>query len=405
MTEPATVRREVFGTGEDLLLCGNIWEPPAEWEALAGRVQCVYADPPFMTGDRYYCRRPFGKKGWKTGSPAPQYETYVDRFDGEEDYLRLLRRIIENGRELLRETGVFFLHLDWHMSARGRLSCDEIFGPDRFLNEIIWAYESGGRAKRWFPRKHDTILMYARSEKYRFDLTRVPIGRKEQRKNHMARGVDEDGRTYSWIRSGGKEYRYYDDEPMYPGDVWTDISHLQQRDPERTGFATQKPRKLLERLLLPVVKEGDWVADPCCGSGTTLVAAQGLGCRFAGMDPNPAALTLSMGRLRLEDLTVVCPTEGSESARLLAEWDAGKRLLRVNGLETSHEAFPEKADPMDALEAWEAGYIREGVFYSEKAFRRSHAYPDLARETQMPGDEIPAVLTTDAAGRRNLFSL
>ena len=405
MYEQVHAERTVYGQGENLLIRGNVQKLPPEFKALKGQAQCVYADPPFMTGEKFRRKRPYGEKGWRGGSPSLNMPGYEDCFPDEKNYLRFLRRLIFISRDLLKPEGVFCLHLDWRMAAQGRLLCDRLFGKERFLNEIIWTYESGGRSKRFFPRKHDTILMYARSEKYRFDLTRVPIGRKEQRKNHMARGVDEDGRTYSWIRSGGKEYRYYDDEPMYPGDVWTDISHLQQRDPERTGFATQKPRKLLERLLLPVVKEGDWVADPCCGSGTTLVAAQGLGCRFAGMDPNPAALTLSMGRLRLEDLTVVCPTEGPESARLLAEWDAGKRLLRVNGLETSHEAFPEKADPMDALEAWEAGYIREGVFYSEKAFRRSHAYPDLARETQMPGDEIPAVLTTDAAGRRNLFSL
>ncbi|MBQ7864880.1 MAG: site-specific DNA-methyltransferase, partial [Clostridia bacterium] len=79
------------------------------------------------------------------------------------------------------------------------------------------------------------------------------------RRNHMRRQVDETGRTYRSIRSGGKEYRYYDDTPVYPGDVWTDISHLQQRDPERSGYATQKPLKLLDRLLRPVVQPGDRV--------------------------------------------------------------------------------------------------------------------------------------------------
>ena len=103
----------------------------------------------------------------------------------------------------------------------------------------------------------------------------------------MRRCVDENGRSYSQITTGGKVYRYYDDAPVYPGDVWSDISHLQQKDPERTGYPTQKPLKLLERLLLPVVREGDMVADLCCGSGTAMEAAQSLGlplCR-RGQEP------------------------------------------------------------------------------------------------------------------------
>lgn len=167
------------------------------------------------------------------------------------------------------------------------LLCDEIFGEDMFLNEIVWSYESGGRAKKYFSRKHDTILLYARSKDYHFDLRRVPLVRAEHRKNQMRRCVDENGRSYSQITTGGKVYRYYDDAPVYPGDVWSDISHLQQKDPERTGYPTQKPLKLLERLLLPVVREGDMVADLCCGSGTAMEAAQSLGlplCR-RGQEP------------------------------------------------------------------------------------------------------------------------
>ena len=89
---------------------------------------------------------------------------------------------------------------------------------------------------------------------------------------------------FSRITSNGKEYRYYDDEPVYPGDVWSDISILQQRDPERTGYATQKPLKLLERLLLPVTNPGDLVVDLCCGSGTTLEEAQKLVLEDAGLE-------------------------------------------------------------------------------------------------------------------------
>ena len=400
MFEQVTVNREVFGNGENLLICGNILKPPEEIKALAGKVQCVYVDPPFMTGDHYERSRPYGTKGWKTGSPTSKFPAFDDRFMSERQYLRLLSRIVSEAYELLTDTGVFYLHLDWRMAARAKLACDKKFGSERFLNEIVWAYESGGRSKKTFSRKHDTILMYGRTKKYRFDITRVPVDRQSRRKNHMARGMDENGRMYSYIRSGGREYRYYDDEPVYPGDVWTDISHLQQRDPERTGYATQKPLKLLERLLLPVTLPGDLVADLCCGSGTALEAAQRLGCRFAGMDLNPQAVAVTLNRLQLKDLTVVCPCGGE--AALLAEHDPEAGRFTLGGLEVSYPAFPAKTTPMDNLESWDTGEIRDGVFHAEQSFRRSSRYPELQQSLRTQR-VISAVMTTDAAGVRRVF--
>ncbi len=401
MYKQVRVTREVFGNGENLLVCGNVMKLPEEIRALAGKVQCVYADPPFMTGDHFDRSRPYGTKGWKSGSPAVKIPAFEDRFMSERQYVRLLNKIISEARELLSDTGVFYLHLDWRMAARGRLICDKVFGAEQFLNEIIWAYESGGRSKKTFSRKHDTVLMYAKTKKYRFDITRVPLDRQSKRRNHMARGIDENGRLYSYIRSNGKEYRYYDDEPVYPGDVWTDISHLQQRDPERTGYATQKPLKLLDRLLLPVTKPGDRVVDLCCGSGTALEAAQQLQCRFAGLDLNPEAIAVCQNRLKPENLTVICPCGGK--AALLAEHDAENGCFTIGGLEVSHEAFPAHTTPMDNLESWETGEIRDGVFYADRSFRRSFRYPEL-QQTLKTDRKIPAVMTTDAAGIRRAYS-
>ena len=401
MYKQVRVTREVFGNGENLLVCGNVMKLPEEIRALAGKVQCVYADPPFMTGDHFDRSRPYGIKGWKSGSPAVKIPAFEDRFMSERQYVRLLNKIISEARELLSDTGVFYLHLDWRMAARGRLICDKVFGAEQFLNEIIWAYESGGRSKKTFSRKHDTVLMYAKTKKYRFDITRVPLDRQSKRRNHMARGIDENGRLYSYIRSNGKEYRYYDDEPVYPGDVWTDISHLQQRDPERTGYATQKPLKLLDRLLLPVTKPGDRVVDLCCGSGTALEAAQQLQCRFAGLDLNPEAIAVCQNRLKPENLTVICPCGGK--AALLAEHDAESGCFTIGGLEVSHEAFPAHTTPMDNLESWETGEIRDGVFYADRSFRRSFRYPEL-QQTLKTDRKIPAVMTTDAAGIRRAYS-
>lgn len=365
MLESISISREIFGQGENLLLCASgAGELPPELEGLDGQVQCVYIDPPFMTGDTFTRRRRFGQKGWQTGSPAPKYPAYSDCFADRAAYLSFLRGLVENAHRLLAPTGVFCLHLDWRAAAHARLLCDEVFGEEFFLNEIIWAYESGGRAKRHFSRKHDVILLYARSREYRFDLTQVPLARGNVRRNHMRRQVDENGRAYRSIRSGDREYRYYDDAPVYPGDVWTDVSHLQQRDPERTGYATQKPLKLLERLLRPVVQPGDWVCDLCCGSGTTLAAAQQLGCRFVGLDTSPEALLVARNRLSLQNITVDVPCTGQ--ATLEASYNALAGTLILTDFSADHPSFPPTAEPFDRLAGKLVGRVCGG---------RAHGHP------------------------------
>lgn len=167
---------------------------------------------------------------------------------------------------------------------------DEIFGKANFMNEIIWSYKSGGRSTRHYPRKHDTILFYRKSAKVFFNISAVGTPRGPERRNHMKRFIDEEGRICFTIRSGGKLYTYYEDTPIYPTDVWSDIEHLQQRDRERVGYGTQKPEALLRRILLASSRPGDLVMDLFSGSGTTAAAASKLGRRFVVVDASPFAL-------------------------------------------------------------------------------------------------------------------
>ncbi len=404
MFEAVNVSREVIGQGRNLLLCGDGSAPLSGTLAeYAAQAQCVYIDPPFMTGDSFTRRRRFGQAGWKTGRPAPEYPAFADQFDSRDAYLSFLRALIENAHQLLSRTGVLALHLDWHTSAYGRLICDEVFGEEFFLNEIIWAYESGGRAKKYFSRKHDTILLYARTKDYRFDLHRVPLERTEHRKNHMRRRVDEDGRAYSEIKTGGKVYRYYDDAPVYPGDVWTDISHLQQRDPERTGYATQKPLKLLDRILKPVVQDGDLVIDLCCGSGTTMEAAQALNCRYVGVDSSAEAILTTASRLNSQDQTLDCPCT-MDDVRLEGIYTGEGGMLLLTGFNAVHPSFPKTEQAMDTLESWAAGHLAGDTFVVSESYRRTPRTPELPMFCLMlPGEGTAAVSTVDAAGRRRVF--
>ena len=174
------------------------------------------------------------------------------------------------------------------------------------------------------------------------------------------------------------------------------------KEPERTGYATQKPLKLLERLLLPVTRPGDLVVDLCCGSGTALEAAQKIGCRFAGMDVNPEAIAITLARLKPENLTVICPC-GKEKAELLAEEDPKSGRFLMKGLAEENAGFPAKATPADNLESWDIGRIENGVFRAEKSFRRSFRYPELTMSLRAEPGKIRAVMTTDAAGIRRAY--
>ena len=254
-----------------------------------GRVQVVYLDPPFGTGDIFHSKL-------SAGHGKITLPTYADDME-EGAYLLWMRRILTGVRELLSPTGSLYLHIDYRMSAKLRLMLDEIFGEANFMNEIAWCYKSGGRATRYYPRKHDTILFYRKSAKVFFDINAVGRPRGPEKRNHMKRFIDEDGRICFTIRSAGKLYTYYEDTPVYPSDVWDDIEHLQQKDTERLGYATQKPEALLNRVILASSKPGDLVCDLFSGSGTTAAAAMKLGRRFLALDVSPLALYTLRARL------------------------------------------------------------------------------------------------------------
>ena len=379
-----------------------------------GRVQCVYVDPPFFTGDDYYFRMRVGEGGWSDSSQWVQVRAYSDSTEqGRGPYLQMLRSLLEKAHGLLCETGALFLHLDSRISAYARLLCDQVFGETNFVNEIIWAYQSGGRAKKHFSRKHDVILFYAKSKSLYFDISRVAVPRKDNRSNHMRRTVDEQGRPCRTIRAGGKLYTYYDDEPVYPDDVWADVSHLQQKDPQRTGYDTQKPLALLRRIVRCCTRPGDIVADLCCGSGTTLAAAVENGCRFVGVDSSPHAISVCRKRLLDTTLEVRSPFVRTE-ARLEADLTCGigyyeVRLDRFDAaLRYPQETVfhPENLVPegMDAIDQWSVGFLRDGVYRTYASCARRKQTPALDTLLELPllrGDV--AISVVDILGNRTLW--
>lgn len=255
----------------------------------AGRVNLIYIDPPFMTG-----------RDFKNGSRL----AYSDKWQGSLDgYLQWLATTLSLLYTLLAPDGSLYVHLDWRVSHYARVILDEIFGPSPgergagFQNEIIWHYQSGGRATRRYARKHDTILLYTKSAQYCFHGERIGKQRGAHKRNHMRKSRDEHGRVSWSITSHGRTYTYSEESVMTPSDVWSDISHLHQRDPERNGYATQKPGALLERILLASSEPEQLILDCFCGSGVTPWMAERLGRRWIASDLSELAISATRARL------------------------------------------------------------------------------------------------------------
>lgn len=366
-------------------------------ETYEGRVNLVYLDPPFLTGKTFEARVRVGAKEWKTGRGSLVLRAYQDN-QTREAYLEKMRAVLVNARALMASDALIYVHIDWRMHPYLRLLMDEIFGEGCFLNEIIWAYQSGGSARRYFPRKHDVILMYSKTKDYDFHIQDVAEVVPGGRENHMKRHVDADGRVYRSIRSGGRVYTYYDDDPVVPGDVWTDVNHLQQKDPQRTGYDTQKPLRLLERIIRSSSRPGGLVMDLFAGSGTTAEAAVKNGRHFLAADDNP--LSMQLVHRRTDGVSVRfthAPFDGAPEIRARAESGIGFTAVRLEAFRSDDPTLPES---MDAVDGWAAGYERDGVFYSYAEEIRSREKPEPTFELAVPMYEGRLMLrVTDVKGR------
>ncbi len=265
-----------------------------------GKIDLIYIDPPFDVGADFTMDVPIGdgKETVSKDQSTLEMVAYRDMWGkGTDSYLHMMYERLTLMRELLSETGSLYVHCDYRVTAMLRMILEGVFGKDNYLNEVIWHYRSGGTPENQFAFKHDTIHYVSKSQSWYFDVDAAGVARGAEKRNNMKREVDEDGRIYFTIKSAGRIYRYYEDEKMAPPDVWTDISHLQQKDPERVGYATQKPEKLLERVIQASCPEGGLVADFFGGSGTTAAVAERLGRRWIMSDLGRFAIHTSRKRL------------------------------------------------------------------------------------------------------------
>ena len=374
-----------------------------------GKVKLVYMDPPFMTGDRFYMRVRVGEDQWTKGRGGMALETFSDKLTRAQ-YLDMLRRVLSLCHRLLSDEGMIFVHIDYRAHPHVRLLLDELFGEDNLLNEIIWVYQSGGRSVKHFSRKHDVILFYRKTARYDFNIDAVKAVPSQPKPNHMRRHVDPDGRVYRSIRANGRVYTYYDDEPVAPTDVWQDLSHLQQKDPERTGYDAQKPLALLNRIVRCASRPGEWVLDPFAGSCTTLEAARRGGRNFIGIDNCP--LTVNIARRRLAGANYAIQTPPLTDSDRVPVCEAGIRAgvgffhVCLERFEAGIPAMPEGHAPMDAVDNWSVGYLRPEGYRVMAEFARSRKEGALRRELAVPvyGGDL-ALCVGDVTGRSFYYAL
>jgi DNA modification methylase len=272
--------------GDSKLILSSLKNGPLRDEIeRQGGLKLIYIDPPFDVGADFSMDVEIGDETFVKKPNILEEIAYRDTWGkGADSFISMMYERLILMKDLLADDGGIFVHCDWRVNSAMRLILDEVFGGENFRNEIIWHYKSGGRGTRFYSKKHDTIYWYTKSESYTFDADAVGETRGASKRNNMKKEIDDDGRLYWTIKSAGKIYRYYEDEKITPDDVWSDISHLQQKDPERTGYPTQKPEALLEKIILGSSKEGDLIADFFCGSGTTPKVAEYLGRKWIACD-------------------------------------------------------------------------------------------------------------------------
>lgn len=302
-----------------------------------GKINLVYIDPPFDSKADY--KKKIKLKGKNIVSDINSFEEkqYTDIWVNDE-YIQFMYDRLILIKELLSDTGTIYIHCDWHKSHYIRCIMDSIFGPYNFVNEIIWSYKSGGISDKYFARKHDNILIYSKSSNYKIN---IPKEKSYNRglKPYRFKGVEEFEDEIGWYTLVNMR------------DVW-EIDMVGRSSSERLNYPTQKPEKLIERIIKSSSNPGDIVFDCFMGSGTTQAVAMKLGRKFIGSDINLGSIDVTSKRL----INLYKELKSSN------EEVGGFEIYNVNNYDFFRNPVEAKEILIDALEIQPLGknYIYDG---------------------------------------------
>lgn len=290
-----------------------------------GSVDLIYLDPPFFSNRHY-------EVIW--GDEA-EVRSFEDRWEGGiYHYVEWMKDRVFEMKRVLKPTGSLYLHCDQHASHYLKVMLDEVFGSERFVNEIVWHYGLGAfAAAKRFPSKHDTLLLYANSANYKFNKVRGDVT-----PAMLAKYCHED-EGGSYMLSYGKKYYLKGGKPF--DDVW-DIPTISPTAAERLGYPTQKPEALLERVVAASSDPGDVVLDPFAGCGTAMVVAHRSSREWIGIDISPTACNLARRRLQkvgaLEVRLIGMPTTMAD-LRALKPFEFQNWVVdRINGVQSNRKS-------------------------------------------------------------------
>ena len=327
-----------------------------------GRLDLIYADPPFFTNKQYRARIGRGED-----SRRPQEwqmaEGYGDHWADLDAYLDFLHPRLALMYRLLAPHGTLYLHLDWHADAYARLLLDELFGREHLINEIIWTYHGPSPIRRAFNRKHDTILVYSKNDNYTFNADAV---REPYHPNTL--------KTFASSSKAGFGKNPNLERGKVPEDWWY-FPVVARLHSQRTGYPTQKPEALLERILLASSNPGDLVADFFCGSGTFPLVAARHGRRFLAGDVAWHAVHTAWSRL-ID--SVQTPFTVYHEANVVIPSIPGNFSVTVSGQTVSLITPP-------ALDTWEIDPGWDGtIFRSAIQSRRPNRSADIPIKMETP---------------------
>ncbi|HHW62008.1 MAG TPA: site-specific DNA-methyltransferase [Syntrophomonadaceae bacterium] len=344
--EPQAVAEPCMLYGDNL-----IWMNTLLQEGKAGSIDLIYIDPPYMSDVSYNSvlekeaeqfRRPAFSDRWERGMPA---------------YLNMLFPRLVRMRELLSPQGSLFIHLDWHASHYVKVLLDELFGYQNFVNEIVWCYGGGSRARRRFQRKHDLIFWYARGKNYTF--------------NPQYRPYTPATRERGLTQVKGDKYKLREEGAMMQ-DWWTDIPKiLSPTAYENLKYPTQKPKDLLTRIIRSASNEGDLVADFYAGSGTTAEACEELERRWLLCDNSPIALqTASYRQLRKKTsaFKIIRPQPYEKAAKSSIQAKKIKNNTMME-IEIQNYTPPEgetEQNPESVIDYWELDPCYDGKTFQSR---------------------------------------
>ncbi|MDR2545361.1 MAG: site-specific DNA-methyltransferase [Methanobrevibacter sp.] len=283
--------------GDNLLAMQALLNESADNPSMRGKIDLIYIDPPFDSKADYRTKVHLSTGDVQQKPTVLEQFAYKDTWKkGTASYLEMMVPRLILMRELLSEKGSIYVHIDWHVGHYLKLIMDDIFGKENFRNEIIWYYSTLGRPKDRFALKHDTIFLYGKTEDtfFNIDEARIPYS-EEYIKSHF-KDLDDDGKVCRKRFDAGKWRIYYSDKGMVPNDVWN-IPYENSMSKERVGYSTQKPVKLLKRIIKASSNENSIVADFFCGSGTTGAVAEKLGRRWIMSDLGKPACMITRKRL------------------------------------------------------------------------------------------------------------